>query len=378
MKPVLPAGRWVLHAAPVLGGLTDRWIDLQARQGDRYESRLLGARAAPGAERRDHWLPASDTAGLRVGYRLLYPSRGISLVPAAVRLRARAPSVVHAHYGDVAALHRPFARALERPLVASFYGYDATKDVYRTRRWRRAYARLFQDASAVIVEGPAMAERLEGLGCPAGKVRVVRMPADAGALEGCRRPRDDRFLVAAAGRFIEKKGFDVAIRAFARALRDRADAHLMLLGGGELEAELRAIAAAEGIDGQVSWHDRLPFEEFMGELSRARLALYPSRTAASGDSEGGAPVTLIEAQWLGVPSLLSEHDDLPFVGAPEGSIRLPAADVEGWAEALESLYRDPAALERMSAAAAAFARENHRPEMNLAAREAVYDEATGA
>jgi glycosyltransferase involved in cell wall biosynthesis len=182
----------------------------------------------------------------------------------------------------------------------------------------------------------------------------------------------DEFRVIAAGRFIEKKGFDTALRAFAKALRGRKDARLALIGGGPLETNLRRIAAEERIGGQVVWRTRLPFHEFMGEIAQARLGLYPSRTAADGDSEGGAPVTLIEAQWLGVPSLVSDHDDLPFVAAPEASHVLPPNDVSAWADHIAALYDAPARLEGMAQAARRFARDLHRPEKNLTAREQLY------
>jgi colanic acid/amylovoran biosynthesis glycosyltransferase len=110
----------------------------------------------------------------------------------------------------------------------------------------------------------------------------------------------------------------------------------------------------------------------MAQIAGASVTVFPSRTAPDGDAEGGAPVTLIEAQWLGVPVLVSGHDDLPFVAAPAGSIVLPPTDVDSWADALQSLYDDPNALEAMGSSASAFARANHSPEANCLAREAIY------
>jgi colanic acid/amylovoran biosynthesis glycosyltransferase len=260
-------------------------------------------------------------------------------------------------------------------LVASFYGYDATKDVFRTeRRWQRQYARLFAEVAAVIAEGPAMAARVESLGCPPTKLHVVRMPADADGLEPHRRAKSNHFLVVVAGRLIEKKGFDTAIRAFARVLCGKPDARMLVLGGGEMEPELRRLSAAEGIDNQVTWRGILPFAEFVENVSTAHVALYPSRTGSDGDSEGGAPVTLIEAQWLGVPSIVSDHDDLPFVSAPDGAVVLPPRDVSLWAEALEALYRRPERLQAMATNAERFVKARHAPAVNLAQREAIYDQ----
>jgi colanic acid/amylovoran biosynthesis glycosyltransferase len=366
----------VLHVAPLLGGLTDRWIDVQARLAARYETRLLGGQVAPGAARQPHWITPGDRFDRRIAYDWIERSRGVSgawFVPA---LRRASPAVIHAHYGPVAASHRLMAELSGTPLIASFYGYDATKQVFFTeRRWRRQYKRLFSTAVAVVAEGPAMAARVEALGCPPWKLRVVRLPADADSLAGCQVRKSDDFLVAVAGRLIEKKGFDSAIAAFARALRGKRDARLIVLGSGEMEANLKKLAAADGVADQVVWRGSLPFDEFMSQLSEARLALYPSRTAEDGDSEGGAPVTLIEAQWLGVPSVVSDHDDLPFVAAPDGSVVLGARNVEAWAEVLSELYRDPDRLAAMAAEAARFARAHHSPAANRDTRERIYDAA---
>ena len=365
----------MLHSVWRLGGdLTDPWVELQSANAERFDSRLLGMKAHRGHPRSPSLLLARDRPGLWLAYRVSQRSRGLTTAWLARAFRRHPPTVLHAHYGHRASCQIPLARELRAPLVASFYGDDATHVRFtRSRRWLSAYARLFAFASAVIAEGPAMAARLEALGCPAEKLRVVRLPADAASLEGIKVRSADGFLASLAGRFTEKKGFDFGIRAFARALRGRSDARLLIVGGGEQEEELRRIAAEERLDGQVTWAGRLPFERFMSAIGRAHVGMYPSRTARHGDSEGGAPVTLAEAQWLGVPSIVSAHDDLPFLAAPGGSVVLPPDDLDAWAEVLLGLYRDRGRLAAMRPAAKAFARAHHSPVANVRARESIYD-----
>jgi glycosyltransferase involved in cell wall biosynthesis len=110
-------------------------------------------------------------------------------------------------------------------------------------------------------------------------------------------------------------------------------------------------------------------------VAGARLALFPSRTGHHGDSDGGAPVTLAETQWLGVPAIVSDHDDLPYLAAPGASLVLPGDDLDAWAEALAELHGDPARLDAMGPAAAQFARAEHSPEANMRAREQIYESA---
>jgi glycosyltransferase involved in cell wall biosynthesis len=59
-------------------------------------------------------------------------------------------------------------------------------------------------------------------------------------------------LILAAGRLVKEKGFDVALRAFAR-LNDK-DARLVIVGEGERRAELEALAVELGVADRV----RLP------------------------------------------------------------------------------------------------------------------------
>jgi colanic acid/amylovoran biosynthesis glycosyltransferase len=366
--------RRVLHLAWDLGNLTDRWIDLQSRSTDHYRSRLAGLRNVSGDAPRDHWIVLDERPDLRLAYLGMNKSGGLSTVWLARAFRGERPDLMHIHYGPLASQQRWLARALRCPFVASFYGFDATAATYTdSRLWRGRYRRLFRDTAAVIVEGPAMAARVQALGCPEEKLAVVRLPADAESLERVRVAKADHFLVTIAGRFIAKKGFDTAIRAFARALRGRSDARLLVIGGGPLEADYRRIVDEVRITDQVDWGGRLPFDEFMGAVTSSHIGLYPSHSAPDGDSEGGAPVTLIEAQWAGVPAIVSNHDDLPFVAAPDAAIVLPATAVDEWADALRMLYEEPARLQRMSRQAEQFVRAHHSPSANALAREEIYD-----
>jgi colanic acid/amylovoran/stewartan biosynthesis glycosyltransferase WcaL/AmsK/CpsK len=374
---VPPAGPWTLHSTLLLGAVTERWIQTQVDAQRGFQARLLGHRIVPGSERRRDWLVAADRLDRRLLYRGMYRSGGYSVALLGRGFRANPPAVVHAHFGFVASQHRQLARSLGCHLVASFYGHDASMGRFvDSSAWQARYRRLFEDAAAVIVEGPSMASRVAALGCPEALLRIVRLPADADGLRAIVRRLPEAFVVVAAGRFVAKKGFDTAIRAFAKALRGR-DAKLLMVGGGPLEAEYRRLAADEGIEDQTHWLGSLPFEKFMGRIAGASVAVFPSRRAPDGDTEGGAPVTLIEAQWLGVPALVSDHDDLPFVAAPDGATVLPPTDVDAWADALRGLYENPTRLDAMGEAGAAFARANHSPEGNARVREAIYAELSG-
>jgi colanic acid/amylovoran biosynthesis glycosyltransferase len=116
-------------------------------------------------------------------------------------------------------------------------------------------------------------------------------------------------------------------------------------------------------------------EEYRTLVARADICLQPSRTAADGDSEGGAPTVILEAQALGIPVVATNHADIPFV-VPRPSELVPENDVDALAGALVALARegDRERSERLEEARA-FVVERHAAEVTAAAVEAVYDEA---
>jgi glycosyltransferase involved in cell wall biosynthesis len=126
---------------------------------------------------------------------------------------------------------------------------------------------------------------------------------------------------------VEEKGFDTAIAA-ARTAR----VPLVVAGEGPDEARLRTLAA--GAD-EVRFTGRLGAGELAQVRSRAAVVLVPSRW------EEPCPYAALDALAAGVPVLASRLGGLPeLVG--EGDA-LPADDDNAWAQALETLWRDPAA-----------------------------------
>ncbi len=369
----------MLHVNYVTGRLTEGWLQNQVAGTIRYESWLLTRSVAEGTARPKTWIVSDDRLSRRLLHRAAGKTGGHSAALLASSLPFGTPGVLHAHFGPVAWAHRRLASRLNAPLAVGFYGADATAQEYvGSRRWRRRYADLFAQAAAVLAEGPAMAARLVALGASPEQVYVVPLAADAASLGDLSwTPPDDRaFRFVAGGRFTEKKGLDTAIRAFARAFGPRDNVELLLVGAGPDGTALRRLAGSLGVAEQVIFAGALPHRQFIARFATAHVALFPSRTASDGDSEGGAPVTIIETQWVGTPVIVSDHDDLSFVAAP-GSLVAPARDVGRWAELMRTVAGEPTLLAEMSSAARRHARSRHSPERNTRQREDCYDSIRG-
>jgi glycosyltransferase involved in cell wall biosynthesis len=142
------------------------------------------------------------------------------------------------------------------PLVVSSYGYDATH-LAQFPMWRRRFTRLFRNAAAVPAEGQHRAARLIALGAPVDNVILHPIPIgiERFPFRPATPPRAGEPIVfLQACRFVEKKGVDVTIAAFARIAVDVPSAVHWLMGSGPEEARLRSMAdeRASGI-GSRSW-----------------------------------------------------------------------------------------------------------------------------
>ena len=97
-----------------------------------------------------------------------------------------------------------------------------------------------------------------------------------------------------------------------------------------------------------------PHADLIQRLAAASVLIHPSATAADGDSEGGAPTILLEAQAIGTPIVSTRHADIPNVVPGGVGVRLcNEHDVEALADALV------AALESRAGSSPAHVRANH-------------------
>lgn len=368
----------VTHVVHVPGALTEAWIDAQVLSHERFQSELIAMQRPPFEP---YWTAPARTIHsldpLRVAYRLALRSPRGATLAAGIRapFSRRRTAIFHAHFGTVAARCVPVARRIRRPLVASFYGFDASIKELMTPTWQQAYQNLFRNAAAVFIEGPAMQDRLVRLGCPPEKLLVLRLPLPQLDMPNARSAEAaPEFTAALPGRLVPKKGFDTGIRAFARAFPD-GNEKLLVIGDGPERARLEGLATDVGLRHRVTFTGALPMQEFVRNLRTAAIAVFPSVTGPDGDAEGGAPTTLTLAQFLGIPVIVSDHDDLPWTSAP-GTPVVPQGDVVDLADALTALWLStlhrPTDVREQATRAQTFVRRQHDKDLLLNKREETY------
>ena len=375
------AGGTVGHVVDIYLPRTQTFIYTQLRFASRYRPVVLAGRTENLSEfpfspivdldAPEQFAMRSRLGALARGFR---SPKTLRLADAIGRLGC---DVLHAHFGWTASGMRAAASKKHLPFVTTFYGADLAFP-QNGAAWADAYARLFAEGTLFVCEGPRMAESLAGLGCPESKIRLVRIAIDLEQFPYAARPASRPLIVLAAGRFIEKKGFDTAIRAFAAA-RDRlGESELWLVGDGELRAELEHLADDLHVSSSVRFLGMLSHVEYRDAVSRAHIGLQPSRTARNGDTEGGAPTVLLEMQASGIPVVASRHADIPYVVEAVDALA-DEHDVAGLADALAAVADlSPADAEARARRARAFVEREHGAESVAGRLAEVYDEATGS
>jgi glycosyltransferase involved in cell wall biosynthesis len=263
------------------------------------------------------------------------------------------PDVVHAHGLRAGAL-TAIALAFVRPtvydpkpaLVVTVHNAPAggglTGAIYRVLELIVA-----RSADSVLCVSKDLEERMRAAG--ASRVGRALVPADAvPAVRAARAPRPlpggpapDRPLVLAAGRLAAQKGFGTLLDAAARWRDLEPEPLLVIAGEGPLEAELKAGAAALGLDARFPGHrDDMP-----ALLDAAAVFVLPSAWE-------GQPLILQEALRAGVPIVATRAGGTPALTGEDAALLVPPGDVPRLAEAVRAVLTDPALALRLRRAAA--------------------------
>ena len=264
--------------------------------------------------------------------------------------RETGANIIHSHFGNQGWADLGAVRKLQAKHVVTFYGLDVNRLPFQSPVWRGRYRRLFAEVDLVLCEGSHMAHCIAELGCPDHKVKVQHLGVDVDNIffqpRQWRTDQSLRVLIAAS--FHEKKGIPHAIEALQIVARD-VPVQLTIIGDAGRAAQSqqekeRILNALERCG--LKEHTRLlGYQTHQAMLQEAyvhHLFLQPSITTQDGDTEGGAPVAIIEMLATGMPVVATNHCDIPEVVGPAfAHLLAPERDVVKLAECIQYLLSNP-------------------------------------
>ena len=290
------------------------------------------------------------------------------------------PDLIHAHFGVDGVYALPFARRMKRPLIVSVHGYD----VSRLPRFRLFpvswfnywlyFDRLVEHTDRFVAHTRFKAAQLEAKGVPRERISIhyLGIPLERYAVElsNERRPRNILFV----GRFVEVKGIESLLRAFAIVAGHLPDARLILVGSGPQREEIERWISELDITDRVDLPGFVPQERLRDWFERAAIFCHPSRTTATREVEG-IVISILEAQAAGLPVVATRHGGIPEgIEDGETGMLVEEDDVQGLARAIGTLLDDESARARMSRAAVTRMRERFDVRKQTARLESLYDE----
>lgn len=363
---------------------SETFVAAQAHALRRYSPQFAGLRRVPGGLPIDPCesvlLTETDRVADKVRRRFFLAT---GIAPHFVRALERfGPVLLHAHFALDGAAALPLQKELRVPLLVTLHGYDATttdealrqtiagRVFVRRRQELRARARFFICVSEHIHQ-----QALER-GVPEGKIRTIPIGVDLNLFAADPlRPRSRDPIVLFVGRLVEKKGCEYLIRAMADVESRHAGAKLLIVGDGPLLDPLRAQARVALRS--CTFLGSQPPNVVRDLMHRASLIAAPSIVASNGDTEG-LPITLCEAQAIGLPVVGFRGPGVAeAVVENETALLVPSRDERALAEGMNTVLGDPDLGVRLAVAGRRRAEALFSLETQTARLEDLYTEALG-
>lgn len=252
------------------------------------------------------------------------------LVDRYVRVFGR-PDILHAQvtlWGGVAASH--ISRRLGIPYVITEHSTAVAGGTLRS--WEEPIAvGALEEASAVLAVGTNLARSLQGM-VPGLDVKVVPNMVDTEFFSPLPSDRPTSpYVFLCVGALVQRKRFDVAIRAFAEAFRDEPGVILRIGGSGPEASSLARLAEQLGVSDRVQLLGRLPRVQVRDEMRGADAFVLSSSVETFG-------LVVAEAQSVGLPAVVTECGGPEEIVSESTGLRVAPDNVAELSRAMGEMY----------------------------------------
>jgi glycosyltransferase involved in cell wall biosynthesis len=249
--------------------------------------------------------------------------------------------LIHSQTRVTQVMGRVLQRLTKRPYVSTCHGFFQ-------RRLGRQIFPCWGDRVIAISE-PVAHHLRRDFQVSADRVRMIRNGIDVAAFQGItddyKSTSRKKYHVEAGpvigivARLSSVKGQDLLIKAFKDVVEVFSNAHLLLVGEGRMESDLKRIVTQLGLRPRVTF---IPDYRCLKEvLSLLDVFVMPSR-------QEGLGLSVMEAQAAGLPVIASRVGGLPsLIDHCRTGILVSPGDIQGLSQTLIDLLKDPSQMKRI-------------------------------
>jgi glycosyltransferase involved in cell wall biosynthesis len=244
------------------------------------------------------------------------------------------PSVLTYHFDG-------YSDSLVGKIAAFFYNVLINKRVVSKTN------RIIALSKAYIETSPVLKENSEKIDIIPNGVDLKKFNPDvdvSGIREKYKLP--EKNVIIFVGRFVKTKGIEYLIKAMKYV--DKGT--LLLVGGGELEPELRKLVHEEKLDEKVRFLGFLPNEDLPKLYGISDAFVLPSLSESFG-------VVLLEAMACGVPLIVSDLPRIKQFLSEDFALKVKPMDFHGFAEKINYMLSNQEIRRKMGENARSFAKD---------------------
>jgi len=300
------------------------------------------------------------------------------------------PDIIHVHspiLNGIPAIKA--ARKLNIPVVYEIRAFweDAAVDhgTYAENSWKYKLAKFIETqvckrANHIGILCNGLKNDLVSRGIPESKITPIFNGVNPDDLQPVAPDKEyieqwklkNKKIIGFIGSFYRYEGLDLLIEAFAKISEEHKTAMLLLVGGGEMEQELKMLAKKNHVDHRIVMPGRIPHEKIAGVYSMIDILVYPRYSIRL--TELVTPLKPLEAMSMGRSLIASDvggHKEL--IEDNKTGLLFEAGNVEDLSEKIDLIFQNKNLATSLQMEGLKWVNQNHTWEETTSVYNEIYD-----